>query len=170
MQKFKYEIKPIFCRYKIRPTHVIFFAFLTKIATIKSKANFLSPEPNRQGLFCMRLLQISSGGTCLAYKFISYINGHIRYTTMEKVTLIELHGFYILRSLNRLQKFSFLQLKDCWFPVLYRLFSTSACQKDNISPWIKLIYRQKNRETLTVCSESIRGNTGRGAVIWYWAY
>ena len=45
-----YEIKLNFSKYKIRPPLAIFFAFLKEITTTKSSANFLSAEPNGQGL------------------------------------------------------------------------------------------------------------------------
>ena len=48
-KKLQYKIKPSFSKYKIRPPLAIFSAFLKKITTTKSSANFLSPEPNGQG-------------------------------------------------------------------------------------------------------------------------
>ena len=48
-KKLEYEIKPNFSKYKIRPPHAIFSAFLKKITTTGSSANFVSPKPNGQG-------------------------------------------------------------------------------------------------------------------------
>ena len=41
---------PNFSKYKIRPALTIFSAFLKEITMARSSANFLSPEPNGQGL------------------------------------------------------------------------------------------------------------------------
>ena len=48
-KKLKCKIKGNFSKYKIRPPMLIFSAFLKKITTTKSSANFLNPEPIGQG-------------------------------------------------------------------------------------------------------------------------
>ena len=52
-KKLKYGIEPNVSKDRIRLPLAIIFAYLKKITTIGSSANFLSPEPNGQGLNTM---------------------------------------------------------------------------------------------------------------------
>ena len=57
-KKLEYKIKPIFSKDRIKPPLVVFSAFLKKITTTKSTANFLSPDSNGQGSYVKKFLYL----------------------------------------------------------------------------------------------------------------